>query len=77
MPKVSWKDIFAVFQWTAFENVFTFVIKKLYCIRLLWCTAMLDKFYAVYLVLTGNQENVSEMTFVAGAIKINLKNLKT
>ena len=76
MSKVSWKDIFAVFQWSVFENEFAFVIKKLYCMQLLWCTATLDKIYAMYLVLLANQENGSEMTFVADATKINIKNLK-
>ena len=77
MSKVSWKDIFGVFQWTVFKNEFTFAIKKLYCMQLLWCTATLDKFYAMYLVLTANQESHSEVTCVAGAAKINFKNLKS
>ena len=45
--------------------------------QLLWCTATLDKFYAMYLVLAANQGNDSEMTCVVGATKINFKNLKT
>ena len=45
--------------------------------QLLWCTATLDNFYAMYLILTANKENGSEMTFVADATKINFKNLKT
>ena len=68
MSKVSWKDIFAVFQWTVFNNEFIFVIKKLYCMQLLWCTASLDKFFMMYLVLTANKENDSEMTFVAAGV---------
>ena len=39
-----------------------------YCIQPLCCTAKQDNFY---------QGNDSDMTFVAGATKINLKNLKT
>ena len=38
--------------------------------------AKLDKFYSIYLVL-ANQGNGSEMTFVAGAAKINPQKLKT
>ena len=56
------------------------MIRKLYCMLLLRYTATLEKFYAmylVYLVLTSNQENGSEVTCVAGATKINFKNLKT
>ena len=77
MSKVSWKDIFAVFQWTVFENEFTFVIKKLYCMQRLWCAAALDKFYAMNSLLMATQENGSEMIFVAGASKINFKSVKT
>ena len=68
MSKVSWKDIFAVYQWTVFKNEFTFVIKKLYCMELLWYTAAIDKFYAMYLVPTANKKSGSKMTFVEGAI---------
>ena len=38
--------------------------------------AKLDKFYPIYLVL-ANKGNDSEMTFVAGATKINPQKLKT
>ena len=44
--------------------------KKLFCIQPLWCTAKLDRFYAINLVLTKG--NGSEMTFVAWATKIKL-----
>ena len=45
--------------------------KMLHCIQPLWCTAKQDKFYVI-----THEGNGSEMKFVAGATKINLKNLK-
>ena len=51
MSKVSWKDIFSGFQLTIFKNK-RYFIKKLFCIQPFWCTAKLDKVYAIYLVLT-------------------------
>ena len=52
MSKVFWKDIFGEFQETILENKLTFV-KKMYCIQQLSCNAKLDRFYAIYLVLTN------------------------
>ena len=55
MSKVSWKDIFAGFQLTVFENKRTFKKKKL---QPLWCTAKLDNFYAIYLVLAKEMAQI-------------------
>ena len=44
--------------------------KQLYCIQPIRCTAKLGTFYAI-------DGNGSKMTLVAGATKLNLKNLKT
>ena len=49
--------------------------KKLYCIQSLRCTAKLDKFYAIYLVLTKEMAQKGDLW--PGATKINLKNMKT
>ena len=48
--------------------------KKLYCIQPLWCTAKLDKFHAVYLVLT--KEIAQRGHLGLGGTKTNFKNLK-
>ena len=46
--KVFWKNIFVGFQLKAFENKGTF----LFCMKQLWCTAKLDKFHLIYLLVT-------------------------
>ena len=73
MSKVSWKDIFAGFQLTVFENKRTFMKKAvLHTTTLMHCKArkvLRDLFSA-------NQGNDPEMRFVARATKINLTNLK-
>ena len=74
MSKVSWKDIFAGFRLTVLENQRTFMKKAvLHTTTLMHCkvTKVLRDLFST------NQENGSEMRFVAGATKINLKNLKT
>ena len=71
--KVSWKDIFCGIQLTILENKRTFMKKAvLHITTLMHCKArkvLLDLF-------STNQGNGSEIRFVAGATKINLKNLK-
>ena len=73
MSKVSWKDIFAGFQLTVFENKRTFMKKAvLHTTTLMHCKArkvLRDLF-------STNQGNGPEMRFVARATKINLTNLK-
>ena len=74
MPNVSWKDIFAGFELTVFENKLTFMKKA----AMHTTTLMHYKNKQVLGDLfRTNQGNGSEMTFVAGGTKINLKNLKT
>ena len=65
---------FVRFQLTVFENKCTFMKKAVpYTTTLMQCK---DKQVLRNLFGT-NQANGSGMTFVAGATKINLKNLKT
>ena len=65
---------FAGFQLTVFENKRTFMRKAV----LRTTTLMHCKDRQVLCNLfSANQGNGSEITFVAGATKINLKNLKT
>ena len=71
MSKVSWKDIFPGFQLTVFKNKLTFMK------RVNPHTTTLMHFKARQVLrdpFNTNQGN--EMTFVTGASKINLKNLK-
>ena len=74
MSKVSRKYNFVGFQLTFFENKGTFIKKAvLHATTLMYCKAR-----QVLRDLFGtNQANGSDMTFVAGATKINLKNLET
>ena len=67
MSKVSWKDIFAGFQQTVFENKLTFVKKKKrYCIqRLIYCIAR----QVLHDLFSNNQENGAKMTFVQELLK--------
>ena len=71
----SGKTFFAGFQLTVFENKNTFMKKKLYCIQSLWCTRHARQ--VLRNLFSTSQGNDSEIIFVAGAIKINLQNLKT
>ena len=68
MSKVFWKYIFCGISINSFRKQ-TYFYEKSCCAYNR--SAELDKFYAIYLVLT------TEMIFVAGTTKINLKNLKT
>ena len=72
--KFPGKTFFAGFQLTVFENKRTFMKKAV-----LHTTTLIH--YKARQVLrdqfSTNQRNGSEMRFVAGATKINLKNLKT
>ena len=72
--KFPGKTFSAGFQLTIFENKRTFMKKAvLHTTNLMHCKArkvLRDLF-------TISQGNGSEMRFVAGATKINLKNLKT
>ena len=74
MSKVSWKDIFEEFQITVFKNKITFIKNSVsYTTTLMHCkcrNVLRDLF-------SPNQGNRSDMTFVPGVTKINLKNLKT
>ena len=74
MLKVSWKDIFAGFEYTVFEKKLSFMKKAI--LRII--TLVHYKARQVLLDLfSTNQGNGSEMTFVARATKINVKYLKT
>ena len=74
MSKVSWEDIFLGIQWTVFENKCTLWKRP----ALHTTTQMHCKARQVFRnVFSTNQGNDSDMTFVAGATKFNLKNLKT
>ena len=74
MSKFPRKIFFAGFQLTILENKRTFMKKAvLHITTLMHCKArkvLLDLF-------STNQGNDSAVRFVAGATKINLKNLKT
>ena len=60
------------FKLTVFENKLTFVKKSvLHITTLVHCKAR-QVFHDLF---SANQGNGSDMTFVAGATKINLKNL--
>ena len=74
MSKVSWKDIFAGFQLSAFENKSTFIKKK----TVLNTSAQMHRKARHVLcdLFSSNRRNGSDMTFVAGATKIDLKNLE-
>ena len=62
------------FQLTVFENKRTFMKKAVpYTTTLMHCKAT----QVVHNLFGTNQANGSDMTFVAGATKINLRNLKT
>ena len=72
--KVSWKDISAGFPETVFENKIPLIKKTvLYTTTLMHCKAR----QVLRVLFSTNQGNGSDMTFVAAATKINLKNLKT
>ena len=70
MSKVSWKDIFMRFQLIAFEDKRTFMKKVvLHTATLMHCKAR----QVLRNLFNTNQGNGSDMTFVAGSTKINLK----
>ena len=73
MSEVFRKKILAGFQLTLFENKRNFSKKAvLHTTTLIHCRArkgLLD-------LLSTNQQNDAEMTFLAGATKSNLSNLK-
>ena len=73
MSKVSWKDIFEGFQLSAFENKSTFIKKAV-----LNTSAQMDckARHVLCDLFSSNRRNGSDMTFVAGATKIDLKNLE-
>ena len=72
--KILGKTFFAGFQLTVLENNPTFMKETvLHTTILMHCKA---RKVLLNLFIT-NQRNGSEMRFVAGATKINLKNLKT
>ena len=74
MSKVSWKDTFMVFRLTFFKIKCTFLKKAvLRTTTLMYCKAR----QVLHNLFSTNQGNGSDMTFVAGATKINLKNMKT
>ena len=74
MPNVSWKNIFAGFQLTVCENKRTIVKKAaLHPTTLVHFKAR----QVIHNLFNTNQVNGLEMTFMEGATKINLKNLKT
>ena len=74
MSKVSWRDIFGGFQWRDFKNKLTFVKKAvLHKTTPMHCKAR----QVLRDLFSTNQGNDSEMTFVAGATKVNLKNFET
>ena len=74
MLKVSWKDMFAGFQYTVFENKLSFMKKAvLHIFTLIEYKAR----QVLRDLFSTNQENGSEMTFVTIATKTNVKYLKT
>ena len=74
MSKVSGNDIFVGFQLTVFKNKCTFMKRTCSAqTTLMHCKAR-QVFHNLF---STNQGNSSDMTFMAGATKINLKNLKT
>ena len=72
MPKVSEETFLGNFI-KQFLKINLLLRKKLYFIQQLWCTAR----HVLRNLFSANQENGSEMTFVVGATKVNLRNLKT
>ena len=74
ITKVSWKDIFMGFHLTVVENKRTFMKKSvLHTTPLMHCKAR-----QVWRdVFSTDQGNGSDMIFVGGATKINLKHVKT
>ena len=74
MSKVSWKDIFMGFQLTVVEIKDIFMKKAvLHTTTLRHCKAR----QVLHDLFSADQGNGSDMAFVAGATKINLKNLET
>ena len=74
MSKVSWKDIFMGFQLTVVEIKDIFMKKAvLHTTTLRHCKAR----QILHDLFSADQGNGSDMAFVAGATKINLKNLET
>ena len=74
MSKVSWKDIFMGFQLTVVEIKDIFMKKAvLHTTTLRHCKAR----HVLHDLFSADQGNGSGMAFVAGATKINLKNLET
>ena len=74
MSKVSRKNIFMGFQLTVVKNKLTFMKKiVLHTATLMHCKAR----QVLRDLLSTDQGNGSDMTFVAGTTKINLKNMKT
>ena len=74
MSKVSWKDIFMGFQLTVVEIKDIFMKKAvLHTTTLRYCKAR----QVLHDLFSADQGNGSDMAFVAGATKINLKNLET
>ena len=53
--------VFVRFQLTVFENKCTFMKKAALHTTMHWCTATLDKFYAIYLVLTKKMAQISSI----------------
>ena len=73
ITKVCWKDIFMGFHLTVVENKRTFMKKSvLHTTSLMHCKAR----QVLRDLFSTDQGNGSDMTFVAGATKINLKNVK-
>ena len=58
MSKVSWKDIFCGISINSFRKQMYFYEKNLFCIQPLWCTAKLDKFLEIYLVLAKEMAQI-------------------
>ena len=58
------KSFLEIFFWgfsQQFSKINVLLWKKLYCIQPLWCTASLDKFYTIYLVLTKKMAQISSI----------------
>ena len=73
MLEVSWKDIFAGFQYTVFQNKLSFMKKAvLHIITLIQYKTR----HVLRDLFSTNQGNGSEMTFVARFAKFNVKYLK-